>query len=171
MAPRRHHHGTIETETPRNCSYICDGTGAIVRNSDGERVYEYMRKVTWNIFRYQLLTTWPNINKTDKDYACSLIKAEFPQPSKELEFNELLMQQEMGALMGHRRSEARDRYKEGRSRPDWCEEEIWEMIKRERDETPDLFKQQVEARGKQTSAQTSHLGSGGKAAMKRDFVS
>lgn len=158
MSPHRHNYGTYDTETPPGHSYICDGTGAIICNEDGERVYEYMRRVTWNIFRYDLLTTWPNISRERKDYVCSLIKDEFPQPSKEFEFNTHLLQQEMGALMGHRSSEARDRYKEGKSKPTWCEDEIWELIKQERDGTPNLFQQQVEARSHQSSSQTSHLG-------------
>ena len=77
----------------------------------------------------------------------------------------------MGVLMGHCRSEARDRYKEGKAKPSWCEEEIWEIIKDERDNNPNKYEQQVRARAQQSSSQTSHLGSGGKQAFKRDFVS
>ena len=171
MSPRRHHYGTLDTETPLGHSYVCNETGAIICNDDGERVYEYMRWVTWNIFRYDLLTTWPNISRDRKDYVCTLIKTEFPQPTKAAEFSNELLQQEMGSLMGHHRSEARDRYKEGKSQATWCDDEIWEMIKQERDGNPNLFQQQAEARAHQSSSQVSHLGSGRKAAFKRDFVS
>ena len=62
-------------------------------------------------------------------------------------------------------------YKDGYAEPNWLEEEIWTMIANERNGNPNLFEQQVRAHAQQTSAQTSHLGSGSKAAMKRDFVS
>ena len=77
MAPRRHYR-TYDTETPPGFSYICDLTGAIICNEDGERVYEYMRRVTWNVFRYDLLITWPNLSRERKNYVCWLIKVEFP---------------------------------------------------------------------------------------------
>ena len=124
MSPRRHHYDTYDTETPPGYSYICDGTGAIIRNDDGERVYEYMHRVTWNIFRYDLLTTWPNIPRERKDYVISLIKDEFPQPSRADEFNAQLLLEEMGQLMGHHRSEARDAYKDKKPQPPWCDDDI-----------------------------------------------
>ena len=41
---------------------------------------------------------------------------------------------EMGVLMGHCRSKSRDRYKEERGQRGWCDDEIWAIIKQERDE-------------------------------------
>lgn len=171
MSPRRHHYGTYDTQTPPGHSYVVDATGTIIRNDEGKEVYEFMRRVMWNAFRYDLLTTWPNVSRERKEYVCIVIRDEYPQPSSEYEFNETLLIQEMGTIMGHRRLEACDRYKEGKSKPSWCDDEIWELIKQERDGQPNKFAQQTEARSHQSNSQTSHLGSGGKAAFKRDFVS
>lgn len=168
--PRRGHKGTLDIPTPDGYSYIIDGRGEIVLNEDGESVKSYMHSVCWNAFRYDLLTVWDQIDRERKDYVVSLIKEEFPQPNRDAEFNTEWMIQQMRNLMGHRRSEARDRYKEGKPRPHWCEEDIWDLIKQERDGNPNLFQQQVQARAAQSSSQVSHLGSGGKSGFLRDFV-
>ena len=131
----------------------------------------YMQSVCWDAFWYDILTKWENIERACKEYVIDLIKQEFPQPHKQYEFDSVWMERQMCTLMGHRRSEARDAYKEGKPRPRWCEEEIWQVIKEETDNDPNLFQQQVQARAAQSSSQVRHLGSGGKRAFKRDFVS
>ena len=111
------------------------------------------------------------MSQDTKDFFVQCVKEEFPQPSKAAEFQSKWLLQYVGQLLSHRRSEARDRYKEGYGKPEWLKDKTWTMIINARDENPNLFEQQVHAHAQQTSAQTSHLGSGGKAAMKRDFVS
>ena len=77
----------------------------------------------------------------------------------------------MGNLLSHRCSKAQVRFKEVYAKPDWMDNDIWEQIGTEWDKNPNLFKQQLQAHAQQTSGQTRHLGRGGKAAMKWDFVS
>ena len=170
MAPRRDHY-TYSDETPAGHIYLTASDGSIVLNDDGESVMSFVRSCSMNVFRYDMLTNWKQVNQDTKDFFVQCVKDEFPQPNKGAEFQSKWLLQYVGQLIGHRRSEARDRYKDGYSKPDWLEEETWQMIAAERDGNPNLFEQQVRARAQQTSAQTSHLGSGGKAAMKRDFVS
>ena len=170
MAPRRNHY-TYSDETLTQHSYLAAADGSIVLNDDGESVMSFVRSCSMNVFRYDMLTNWKQVSQDTKDFFVQCVKEESPQPSKAVEFQSKWLLQYVGQLIGHRRSEARDRYKDGYGKPKWLEEETWAMIANERDENPNLFEQQVRARAQQTSVQTSHLGSGGKAAMKRDFVS
>ena len=169
MAPQRHY--TYSDETPASRSYLAAVDVSIVLSNDGEEVMTFIRACSMNVFRYDMLTNWKQVSQDTKDFFVQCVKEEFPQPNKEAEFNSKWLLQYVGALLSHPRLEARDRYKDGYGEPYWLEDETWAMIANERDENPNLFEQQVRARAQQTSAQTSHLGSGGKAAMKRDFVS
>ena len=113
----------------------------------------FIRSCSKNKFRYDMLTNWKQVSQETKDFFVQCVKKEFPQPCKAAEFQSKWLLQYVGQLIGY-------------GKPDWLEEETRQMIAVERDGNPNLFEQQVRARAQQTSAQTSHLGSGGKAAMK-----
>ena len=131
----------------------------------------FVRSCSMNVFWYDLLTVSKHVDQDRKDFFVQCVKKEFPQLNKEAEFNSKWLLQYVGTLLSHRHLEARDRYKDGYSKPDWLYDETWTMIANERDKNPNLFEQEVRVRVQQTSSQTNHLGSGGKAAMKGDFVS
>ena len=74
--------------------------------------------------------------------------------------------------MAHRRSEARDAFREGKEKPVWLDDREWEGISQDLTETPDRFQQQREAaRTRLQIVGTSHLGSGGYETMRHEFVS
>ena len=74
--------------------------------------------------------------------------------------------------MGHRRSKARDAYKDGKPKPVWLDDEEWEGIRQDFMENPNRFAQQREvARIRLQTTGTSHLGSGGLETMHAEFVS
>ena len=158
-------------ETPAELHYSVDALGDIIKNEQGKAVIDYARSIAWNIFRHDLLTDWPNVPKDRKQYFLQCIKENYPQPEGAPTFDEPRMLKYIGKLLSSRRSDARDAYKEGRSQPTYCADELWHAIKEERDAEPHKFRQQEEARAKQTSANTSHLGSGGKDFIKIEFVS
>lgn len=74
--------------------------------------------------------------------------------------------------MSHRRSEARDAYREKRGKPDWLDREEWKLIKKEFKDEPQKWKQQLDAaKARLEAGSSSHLGSGGWASFNEDFVS
>ena len=126
--------------------------GSIVLNDDGEAVMTFLCSCSMNVFRYDPLTNWKQVSQDTKDFFVQCVKEEFPQSSKDAEFQKKWLLQYVGQLLSHHRSEARDRYKDGYGKPEWLEDETWAMIPNERDENPNLFEQQVWARAQQTSA-------------------
>ena len=133
------------TETPAGYSYICDAAGDIIENREGNEVLDYMNAITWNVFRQDLMTKWPNVPKDRKNYCIQTLYDTYPQPEGAQVFNKTRMLQRIGKLMSSRRSQARDTYKEGKPQPNWCSKELWQAIKDERDAQPHKFLQQEEA--------------------------
>ena len=104
-------------ETPAGYSYICDAAGDLIENREGNEVLEYMRAITWNVFRHDLLTEWPNVPKERKNYCIQALYKNFPQPEGAQVFDKTRMLQRICKLMSSRRSQARDTYKEGKPQP------------------------------------------------------
>ena len=61
MAPRRDHY-TYSDETPAGHSYLTASDGSIVLNDDGESVMSFVRSCSMNVFRYDMLTNWKQVN-------------------------------------------------------------------------------------------------------------
>ena len=106
-------------------------------------------------------------SRSQKNYLIKLLRSEFPQ-LPHLQFDASRMLKKAAKIMRSRRSELNDRVRDGRGRPTWCDEDLWEELVQRLNANPDLGNQQRRAREAQHTP--SHLGSGGWSVMKRDFV-
>ena len=77
----------------------------------------------------------------------------------------------MVSTMSHRKSEARDAFREGKPKPTWLDAAEWRQIQQEAIDNPNKYQQQREAaRLKNESVGSSHLGSGGYDTLRDEFV-
>ena len=94
MAPW--HHYKYSDKTPASHSYLVAANGSIVLNDDGEAVMGLVHSCSMNVFRYDLLTNWRQVSQDTKGFSVQCVKVEFPQPSKDAEFQKKWLLQYAG---------------------------------------------------------------------------
>ena len=142
----------------------------MVQDVVGKEMRARIRQLCTIEFGHEILKKWEKLDKDKKNFIIEQIKREFI-PSGEVVSNEWI-KDIMVQVMSHRRSEARDAFKEGKPKPVWLDSEEWSIIQRENIETPDKFQQQRDAaRAKNENVGSSHLDSGGYETLREEFVS
>ena len=127
-----------------------------------------MHEYLFTVFQRNVLVKWDDIQEAKKNYLIELLRSEFPQ-LPHLQFDASWMLKKATKIIRRsRRSELNDRVRDGRGRPTWCDEDLWEELVERFNANPDMGIQQRRVREAQCTP--SHLGSGGWLAMKRDFV-
>lgn len=146
--------------------------GAPVMNSVGKLMKTRLRQLCTIQFGHEVMTIWDDLDQEKKNYINRMIHQEFRPLDPRYEVSNDWIQLSCRLLMGHRRSDARDAFKDGKPKPVWLDDEEWEGIRREHTENPNRFAQQrAAARIRLQTAGTSHLGSGGLETMRAEFVS
>lgn len=146
--------------------------GAVVMDSIGKELKARLRQMCQIQFGHSIMIKWDNQDQEKKNYIISAIQDEFrPADPTETVSSQWIMHV-CKSIMSHRRSEARDAFKEGKPKPTWLDAEEWQMIIEENQATPDRYRQQQEAaRARLQAVGASHLGSGGFDTFRTEFVS
>lgn len=123
-------------------------------------------------FGHHVLKKWDELDADRKNYVIEEIKRRFiPVEGHPVVPNQWIKSM-MVSCMSHKRSEARDAFKEGKPKPSWLDAEEWREIQQETEDNPTKFQQQRDAaRAKNESVGSSHLGSGGYDTLREEFVS
>ena len=128
------------TATPTGNSYTCNALGDIVENRQGKEVLQKMHEYLFTVFRRDVLVKWDDIQESKKNYLIELLCSEFPQPPH-LQFDASRMLKKAAKIMRSRRSELNDRVRDGRDRPTWCDEDLWEELVERLNANPDMGSQ------------------------------
>ena len=154
-------------------SYLIDEpTGHLYMNEEGKAVISRMHELCQQVFRHNITDKWKVIPDASKEYIIDTLYREFPQPSSNDRFSRGWMMTRMHDYQSHRRSDAREAVKLGKSKPEWLDTEDWSNLQDEATSTPDKWKQQKDATKVRLDAgSVHHLGSGGYTTFLSDFVS
>ena len=146
--------------------------GAPIMNSAGKAMKTRIRQLCTVQFHNSVMTLWEHQDKEKKNYINTKIKQEFQPSDPRNPVSNEWIQYTARILMAHRRSEARDAFREGKEKPMWLDDREWEGISQDLTKTPDRFQQQREAaRTRLQTVGASHLGSGAYETMRHEFVS
>ena len=96
-----------QSQTPVEWHYSVDPAGDIIKNQVEKAVLEYAYSISWNIFRFDLLTEWPKVSKDSKNYFIQCLHDTYPQPAGAPTFNKERMLQRIGRLLSARASSFR----------------------------------------------------------------
>lgn len=158
------------TRTPHADRTYTVHHGAPVMDAVGREMRARVRQLCTVQFGHEIFKDWDKRDKDKKNYIIEQIKSEF-MPADETVSNDWI-KSVCVSTMSHRKSEARDALKEGKSKPAWLDAAEWRQLQLEREENPDKFHQQREAaKKKNESVGSSHLGSGGYETLREEFVS
>ena len=136
----------------------------------GKEMRARIRQLCTIQFGHEIMKRWDQHDAEKKNYIIKRIKEEFTLAGEEVS-NEWI-KDVMVSTMSHRRSEARDAFKEGKAKPAWLDAAEWRAIQQEATEDPDKFaKQRRAAERRNESVGSSHLGSGGYDTLREEFVS
>ncbi|KAH7415502.1 hypothetical protein KP509_14G048700 [Ceratopteris richardii] len=121
-------------------------------------------------FGHSIMRKWSEQDKDRKNYITRTIYQEFrPTDGQSIVSSEWILHTAR-EVMSHRRSEARDAFREGLPKPVWLDAEEWDMIRDEQQKTLDRYRQQRNvAATRLDTIGPSHLGSGGYDTMRHEF--
>ncbi|MCO5600093.1 hypothetical protein L7F22_054201 [Adiantum nelumboides] len=146
----------------RDGAPVMDGVGRAMRARIGQLCHIQ--------FGHSVMKKWSSQNAEAKNYITDAIQQEFrPAPGFDRVSAQWILEHARG-IMSHRRSEARDAFRHGLSKPTWLDLEEWEQIAEEIGADPDRYRHQREAALKRNAdIGASHLGSGGYETLRHEF--
>lgn len=104
-------------------------------------VLQKMHEYLFTVFQRDVLEQWDDIQDAKKKYLIELLESDFLQPPH-LQFHVSQMLKKGAKVMHNRHLELNDRVREGKGRPTWCNENLWERLAEKMMTSLDLGSQQ-----------------------------